>query len=456
MKVTVHREQDKLAGGRYPWGVREDGRYEIYDVEIFVEHMPPEAMGDQDLYCGRDYMDEAIKTDGILRDEQKRYIRVHKNHNGFFSGGDNEGIGYAELTDVVDRSFYDAKTKKRKQLSVLRCNFLDLTKEHFDSISRRELPYPSVEFDIKQPRIRSIALLPTANPYFDLPAITPGEQVGLREGQVGCYRAAEDDVSLLATARPQSDISYRSAVFNMKNLEPLNRMEGDDDPNHDQEVSMKEVLEAMNKGFAELRECITGKKADDTEGKPAPGAPQGGPVDDTDPNKQGVRMDEETLKRVMAAEAKADAADAKASELAEKDNRRDAIRWAEKELKSFVIAPGKIEEKYDQAQKEFGNGKRGLELYVEAVKQHATPAPTLDPDPGNPATLPPDSPVRQDLEEFAKQGPVVARLAAEAAREYVPEANEGVTLKEFVNLRMRYDERFLRELKKEKVEYVAV
>lgn len=256
-----------LLGGQYTAEQNEDGTWNVLGVPVFAELPPGERRNRK--FIGEEWHRRALahhqQKEKTKEDGGDLYLPpIHVGHHD--EGKDTPQAGKLQLSTVT-RTSLDGKKQ-----SSLRANFLRVPQVVFDQIERGDLSYLSVEVaDWDEPMIASLALLPDEAPFFKWPLLTIGEKrVALSElssaqffdgpmrGVFGSpkggrilFRLFEKGSSMpKKTEKLRGDIPGEEEEGDVTNIQ----VDQDEDP----EPTMRDLLGAMNKGFATLAQAMSG------------------------------------------------------------------------------------------------------------------------------------------------------------------------------------------------------
>lgn len=405
-----------------------DGTFTILDVPIMVEHTPPE---DKTKYLGRDWMTECIKFDKALQAVNDHKGRVHIRHNGEISPA--SGKGFLELTDVkkiklAEQKQLDPKDPSKVEINIvekdaLYSNLRGFSEMDVQAMAEKRWPYRSVEFARSlAPQIMGLALLETEPPFFKLPILTVDKIEN--DGKFVKHEAMQP---ALATYSSQA---HHAVLFRIDEAEekkpegekPDGKDEqpkgGKPEPKSDGEGGESMVLRLLKN----MCRAMGLSEQGDSQVQVPPDSPGEGPVTDKggkkpEEKKEAVKMsDEATIKRLAEAEAKADLANASVKKMEAQRHRDDVIARVKKDLASYVLPEGRLEEKFDK------DGESAMLAYAQAIKEYGTPVPNASsPEQDAIALMGDDKAGAEEMKKFVSQGPEIAARAAQYAREYRPE-----------------------------------
>jgi len=137
---------------RYKWKKQSNGKYSIFDVEIF-RPFERETESGEEIELTPSEAGEVIAN--FQSDKNHgRYQRVHLEHQP--QGTKNaRGIGY------LDNIRWD---ENRKEFFA---DLVEIEQEHFERFMNGDLPYRSVEYDFQNKKITGLAILESRPDYFN-------------------------------------------------------------------------------------------------------------------------------------------------------------------------------------------------------------------------------------------------------------------------------------------------
>ena len=142
------------------WSKLENGKYAIFNVDIF-QTFKDESRGEVNEKTAK----EVIKN--FEQDKKTGYYpRLHLGHHA--PGYENQpGVGYIDNLKFKSGTFF--------------ADFVELDQEFFEKVKEgNKYPYRSTEFDPKDNRILSVAILESRPPYFKFPILAVEENPKLQ------------------------------------------------------------------------------------------------------------------------------------------------------------------------------------------------------------------------------------------------------------------------------------
>lgn len=137
---------------KYKWTQTADGRYNIFDVDIFKTKRSEQII----VSAG----DEAVILKNFENDKNNDWLpRVHLGHQNYNETKNCQGIGY------LDKLYFE------KDSNTFFANLIDIPVDIFEQIMQRKFPYRSVEFDTAAKKIVGLALLESRPPFFTFPVL---------------------------------------------------------------------------------------------------------------------------------------------------------------------------------------------------------------------------------------------------------------------------------------------
>lgn len=143
---------------RYSWAQQPNGRFSIFDVEVFKFYEDPQRgrVGEEE---GKEIESNfyRLKKEGV-------YPRLIIGHNPDGSTDNRPGAGY------VDNLHFEGDT--------LYADFVEIPQEIFTEISDLKYPDRSVEYNPEKKRVMRVALLESQPGYFDFPLLATEKEPG--------------------------------------------------------------------------------------------------------------------------------------------------------------------------------------------------------------------------------------------------------------------------------------
>ena len=135
---------------KYTWEQTPDGRYNIYNVDIFrTGQEGKEIISTEDA--------KKIIT-SFNADKAGDWLpRVHIAHQNYNDTKNCTGVGYIDNLCIKNKIFF--------------ADLIDISKQVFEEIMMRKYPYRSVELDTAKKRIVGLALLESRPPFFSFPVL---------------------------------------------------------------------------------------------------------------------------------------------------------------------------------------------------------------------------------------------------------------------------------------------
>lgn len=258
-----------LLGGQYTAEKNEDGTWNVLGVPVFAELPPGERRNRK--FIGEEWHRRAVAYH--RQKEQKKedggdlYLPpIHVGHHD--EGFETPQAGKFQLVEVV-RVSLDGKKQ-----SAIRANFLRVPQSVFDQIERGDLSYLSVEVaDWDKPMIASVALLPDEAPFFKWPLLTIGEKRealselssaqfydGPMRGVFGSSKGGRILFRLFERRTTMADKTKKFAGIpgEREQEAPQDVTNIQIDQDEDPEPTMRDVMSAMQAGFAEMAKALGG------------------------------------------------------------------------------------------------------------------------------------------------------------------------------------------------------
>lgn len=217
---------------RRDWLKQPDGLYTILEVPIFGVYKDPTGKRGQ---AGPKELVKTIENFEKDRDERYRYPRLHQEHHSPFNKH-QRGLGFLDNLRIKGELIF--------------ADLVNLTLETLERIKKLELPYLSAEYDDKQCKIGSLAMLSTENSFFPLPILALNE----KPLELAPFQAKMFSVSW-------NDRNERLLKFSeKKNMPDDIKPEGETKENPE-ETTVEQTVESQSEEMSLLKEIAAGIKA---------------------------------------------------------------------------------------------------------------------------------------------------------------------------------------------------
>ena len=138
---------------KYQWAKQSNGKYSIFDVEVFRPFEREVAE--------KEFKLTPLEAPQVVNNFQKEksegvYRRVHLEHQP-------EGVKNAEGFGYIDNLRWDESKE------MFFADLVEIEPEYFEQFQQGDLPYRSVEFDFPTKTITGLAVLPSRPSYFNFP-----------------------------------------------------------------------------------------------------------------------------------------------------------------------------------------------------------------------------------------------------------------------------------------------
>lgn len=383
------RGSSVLPGGAYTAVRNPDGTYDVLDVPI----MGPIPEGDHDNAVGldADWMNRAVVRARQRLANDTYLPLLHIRHHVRGGAGSVERGGYF-LPRYVRSITYDGQ--------VIPAMFADLkhVPAHvYERIRAGDLPYRSIEVNdlTAQPEVDSLALLPDEVPFFRLPLLTIGKEVG--EGRLAAQaRPGSEDGKLHEYERGPCRGTFRAhdqAAFlchlegtmpkDAKTATALAAKAQDDDDKGD---GLEKRVAKLEDGMGEIKSMLTkltkAKASDDGDDDDSAKAQD----DDSAPaeDEEGDKGEGKAKAGAKAQDTEVAALMGRVAALETKDKTRDQeaqvatlIAQARKDLRGYVV-PEDLDKSVGLLARK--GGQELVDTYVATIKASGQkePPPDLD------------------------------------------------------------------------------
>lgn len=154
------RGQGLTIDPQFYWTQQEDGNYTIFSVPIYRECED----------ATREDLEEAVKNFNEGKNQSKPdYPRIHISHHnhGELVRLDKAIIHRVDTTNLEPCGYMDFfELREEEGILYMYADFIEVPENIFEDIWNDKYPKRSVEYDLKEKKIKSIALLSSRSPYF--------------------------------------------------------------------------------------------------------------------------------------------------------------------------------------------------------------------------------------------------------------------------------------------------
>ena len=371
-KATAKQAETKeskaaIKGGEYDSDQNQNGTWNIRNVPIFAEHIPPEMPNKK---IDRQWLQKAVDV-AKRRFLQDQYVApLHIGHHGSENSTIEAGKVFPKR--VVKQSY------EGKQKDVLLADLLEIPEDVFKMIRAGRLSYRSVEvLDINKPEISSLAFLSHNVPFFRFPNLTTGKEVTAQQKfskemypalayqawkgtdtPGGLFIFRFDGESMSEETKTVIDKQEVARAEHETEEEKKKKEEKKDDKaERADEGQMAAVLDRMMK----ILEALASKAG--ISGPAAQEAQEDGPVN--------LQKEEKTPVEYAAFKGELVALAGRVKSMENEKKATELVRSAQSALKEYNLGESAEKELQNLATK----GEDHVNTYVAAIQKHATKMP---------------------------------------------------------------------------------
>jgi len=352
---------------------RPDGSWDVFDVPIVHEGGIPRfnAKGERvdDFEITPEWMRKAIEVHA-LRESEGYMGRAFIDHHT------DDGLSQDDAGWIRPRRLAELQIEGSPVLALYAdiVGIPDWT--YRDRVRSGRVPYRSIEsLNVASAFIDGLALMPTAAPHFKLPMLTIASETerGASETEHGWPTSGALVACGLADQAVRAH-SRRHAMSETTKGAGENTTGGEDKPK-----SWKDAFEALRSievpaedipEFVALLTEFAGSLSAASEKKDGEDGSRNG--DEVIADQKNPTKAAEPTEAVVKAQAKADAAEAKAAAVEQEMQLRDAVDEAARELEGYNLGSEPRKTIMARARE---HGVKGLKLYVETVKAYGQKSP---------------------------------------------------------------------------------
>jgi len=318
---------------RYSWAQGPDGKYSIFQVEIFRSY--------EDVDGGRGKVDDDDAAQILKTFEQEKnsghYPPVHVWHHNPEDPTENRPrVGYFDNLQYRDGIFY--------------ADMVHISPENFQKFQDGEFPYRSSEYiPVPRPKIKSVALLQSQSPYFKFPMMFLADDPS---GPVPVDMSySERSAVIMFAEKNESEVKNMPIPENPEGL-PEDEVLGDDVPgddvpgDDDDEVEIEDPFMALNEKLDQIMVLLGQQQQMCEKRGDGPKMPQGGQMAQSPQaqNPMPVAMQEMVAGITKNFQSTLGRLEAKISTL-EKD--RGAEAWRKRVKAVCDTAPMRFQDEFD-------------------------------------------------------------------------------------------------------------